>query len=874
MADRAVKCYLKALALNPLDQEAGVALSQIYIKSNDIPRALKLWSDMCTLTTYAHWCLSLKAQTMLALEDYTEAIRCFQLALELEPDEAHNWYCLGSAYASLYQDTSAQKAFIRAISLLPDNIQYQSTLANTERRLGLYNEAEVRCVTILQVDPINELALKVMADVCLAQAYQRYTFGWDDGAIAAIEKGINCMEKLIESSIKDKNKFHYRCIYKLLGDLFTFYRFLGPKFKYSNDCNNTNDNKDQYEIILEQLRKGEEAYRKVVELSVDLDVKERVAANYDLGCCLYYHAKTILFSLGQGSGMIPTVCLYDHVEVSRKSEEALKIFVASIRIQPLHSPSWNGLSVCLHPYHTLSLMTLARASQLDYSAAALANLSLLMTVKDGGMSAKACISAIQLIESNPLVWASLGVLLERNTETKENMNEKEINTQYEQQLASYDAYAAAIEVAKPTEALLGSAISYLKLNKLLTDDGFLSITDDYTLGTLGGNKFLFPQVVINVRHEVEWKVRLYLQRRPIHPLSWAILAQACEVRGGIHDAISAAVNGLRASNTVAKEVLGASNRHSVEREYVSLESSISLLENVVQTLVYIIKRCKKRTDPSDNSNTGVIIAPYSELRTICTSLNAYEPLIFLSSGRKSGVEVSEDSLKNCIDALDAVSLNRLLLHTIIQSRKEEYANLEEQNLRDEEKLLMIGNALLSVKGDEESLKAFYSKISVTLVIACAKVLSRGGDVEKALALLSTRIEMGTEKEHKGYSVGAIAAYWTLVAEYRQRLGFTKDSVLEAVTLAITYSQKQISLRWPADSFLIQQKLSLKDICFDDEDEMTKVYGRAIHVMAACNSNGGDTALDEGSLAFVRRAIRYNPANSCLWNILNYKTTIV
>lgn len=110
--------------------------------------------------------------------------------------------------------------------------------------------------------------------------------------------------------------------------------------------------------------------------------------------------------------------------------------------------------------------------------------------EDKDKSAKECFSALQLIESNPVIWASLGCIFERelvhsNIEKNQNItddksadqnenenvnvnenNGKEIenlknSTKNYSSIAASDSFIASIEIAKPTEALFGVALMWL-----------------------------------------------------------------------------------------------------------------------------------------------------------------------------------------------------------------------------------------------------------------------------------------------------------------------------------------------------------------------------------------------------------------------------
>ena len=154
--------------------------------------------------------------------------------------------------------------------------------------------------------------------------------------------------------------------------------------------------------------------------------------------------------------------------------------------------------------------------------------------------AQECFSALQLIESNPVIWASIGCIYERKCdenidEDNEENIEGNITTEEQQQqqqkqqeknkinrnnlISAEDSFIASIEIAKPSEALLGTALTWLKTHK-----NILKLVKR----TYGGAEY--EQALIDIRHNVEGPLIRYLQRRPVHALAWVHLAWSLEVR--------------------------------------------------------------------------------------------------------------------------------------------------------------------------------------------------------------------------------------------------------------------------------------------------------------------------------------------------------
>lgn len=53
--DRAKKCYQKALSIDPLDEEAGIALSDLYLASNQQSLAVALYREVTSRSNRIKW---------------------------------------------------------------------------------------------------------------------------------------------------------------------------------------------------------------------------------------------------------------------------------------------------------------------------------------------------------------------------------------------------------------------------------------------------------------------------------------------------------------------------------------------------------------------------------------------------------------------------------------------------------------------------------------------------------------------------------------------------------------------------------------------------------------------------------------------------
>jgi tetratricopeptide (TPR) repeat protein len=102
-ADRAAKCYLKALSVNPLDREAGLGLTTLYLETGQLEKAQKMWGDVTSLTSHAQWCFAVLGQYHVCAGNFEAAVPPLQHAVDLLSDDA-NSKCYANIVAEILAD--------------------------------------------------------------------------------------------------------------------------------------------------------------------------------------------------------------------------------------------------------------------------------------------------------------------------------------------------------------------------------------------------------------------------------------------------------------------------------------------------------------------------------------------------------------------------------------------------------------------------------------------------------------------------------------------------------------------------------------------------------------------------------------------------
>ena len=230
-------------------------------------------------------------------------------------------------------------------------------IGDARQKLCRLLESLVCYDAVLELNSTDIIALKGLADVNLALAYQFYSLGSLGQMARVIAKGIQSVDKILgqhstqdnkekklsgsgitmqESSRSTSNKnSQLRSVWKVRGDLCTLARNLAPADVtfllqlsriipknvpgnvLENVPGNVPGNNDDdvtfsglgtggslpsYAPLLQILKEGEHAYRKVLEIAEDSGSADS-ACFLDIGCSVFYQAAVGLHASGQGSGI-------------------------------------------------------------------------------------------------------------------------------------------------------------------------------------------------------------------------------------------------------------------------------------------------------------------------------------------------------------------------------------------------------------------------------------------------------------------------------------------------------------------------------------------------------------------------------------------
>ncbi len=117
------------------------------------------------------------------LSKYYEAIKCYDKALQIDPNNALAWYWKGYSFYELGNNEEAIKCYDKALQIEPIFLNALIAKANSFYELG-NNEEAIKCYDkALQIDPNNALAWHL-------KGYSFYELGNNEEAIKCYDKAL------------------------------------------------------------------------------------------------------------------------------------------------------------------------------------------------------------------------------------------------------------------------------------------------------------------------------------------------------------------------------------------------------------------------------------------------------------------------------------------------------------------------------------------------------------------------------------------------------------------------------------------------------------------------------------------------------------
>ena len=159
-----MKCYTKAVSINPTDSDAAQSLCSIWISQGKLKEAIDLLQQFIEVIPRSKW-----AWKQLGILELTEspasAITRFQTSLRILPDDSVSWSCLGDAYAREGKYVAALKALDRAKELDPAEYSADFLKARVHQKLGQFEESLACYESVLSQIPLPKARIPVLHGV-------------------------------------------------------------------------------------------------------------------------------------------------------------------------------------------------------------------------------------------------------------------------------------------------------------------------------------------------------------------------------------------------------------------------------------------------------------------------------------------------------------------------------------------------------------------------------------------------------------------------------------------------------------------------------------------------------------------------------------
>ncbi|TMW60879.1 hypothetical protein Poli38472_000921 [Pythium oligandrum] len=690
---RAEKCFLKALTLSPLDEPAGVALSDLYAQQGKTGLNVKLWQDLTAAPESAPtWALLRLAQYLVDTDD-EQAVGKLHLVLRNDPLNATYWVAMGHVYRQFGKLVAAQRSYMRAIELGESGWCVLTELARIEGLLNLFEEALTHIQQALEqvereavAESIGDVVRTIYAELLFHQAKYLNGEGLYGRAASDLHRAKTLLEAVSEQSIP---------VLKLVGDVHSFAFYLSPHHFTEPGW-------------IDVLATSRAAYAKIVDqLKDDASSTSRAEAYYDLGVSCWYEARARCSATGvvyNAFARTPKESLDAATEVAELLSQAKSHFRAALEAEPSFGLAWNALGVVLdHPI--AKQFAWIRAIQTSNSDVAWANLGLLyLETKETRLNqlARNAFLHLQAVNAhNPTMWIGYGMLYLQEQTAADHIKARE-------------AFQCALEMGFHLDALQGLVLSSLVVDED-KDTASESAPSDETL--------LFS-------------IKKYLEREPFNAGAWNVLS-VLQYRLGLDlQAAQSAQKSLELEESGGVEV----NNNVYELSQMWATEKAAELEKAYSGVLQAVKTS------GNGAIVGLVLAAEKAYRDgkHSLALSKIQSAVAATEGTSASTRVvvanvalslaalcvtkQPSEAQSVADACVAVLVDRLTT----TSNKQAQADVSALELyhRATNSLASFVSTMRGISGDNSSMSLALASIDIQSEAAfISGVTSRAGDVE-------------------------------------------------------------------------------------------------------------------------------------------------
>ncbi|XP_029125489.1 tetratricopeptide repeat protein SKI3 isoform X1 [Cajanus cajan] len=347
---RAIKCYQRAVVLNPDDSESGEALCNLLDQGGKESLAVVVCGEASEMSPRAFWAFRRLGFLQVHQKKWCEAVQSLQHALRGYPTCADLWEALGLAYQRLGRFTAAVKSYGRAIELDGTMVFALVESGNISLTLGSFSKGVEQFRQALEISPQCVPAQYGLALGLLGLAKDCINLG-------AYQWGASLLEEASGVARESANIFrNISCIWKLHADIQLAYARCYP---WIEDVQELESNKEAFNdsIIswrrtrLLAARHARFSYQRALHLSPwQANIYADIAVTSDL-----------ITSLDTNYKQDINACCF-----SRQLEE--KMSMGALLLEGDNYEFWLALG-CLSDHNALNQHALIRGLQLNVSLA-------------------------------------------------------------------------------------------------------------------------------------------------------------------------------------------------------------------------------------------------------------------------------------------------------------------------------------------------------------------------------------------------------------------------------------------------------------------------------------------------------------------------
>ncbi|CAA0808618.1 Tetratricopeptide repeat protein SKI3 [Striga hermonthica] len=219
---RALKCYQRALALDPDDSEAGEAICDLLDEGGKESSIFSVCREASEKSARAFWAFRRLGYLQVHQKKWSEAIQSLQHAIRGFPTCFDLWEALGLAYQRMGMFTAALKSYGRAVELDDSRIFALIESGNISLMLGSFRKGIEQFQQALSISPNNVASLYGLASALLGLAKECVGSG-------ASRWGASLLEEASEVALRGTSLAGtFSCFWKLHGDIQLLYATCYP----------------------------------------------------------------------------------------------------------------------------------------------------------------------------------------------------------------------------------------------------------------------------------------------------------------------------------------------------------------------------------------------------------------------------------------------------------------------------------------------------------------------------------------------------------------------------------------------------------------------------------------------------------------------